>query len=134
PIHAEMGTQKWYIENAPSNSDIMIKSLIQYLDDISIFYYRPYDHIPALRLEVSASVANSRNRLSVLLESVKSQCSVPGLLEPFPLYLADRMVKHLRTALPAVRKTTTQEMSQNWEGKYSDLYFAMHGYRTEWGK
>ena len=55
-------------------------------------------------------------------------------MEPFPLYLADRMVKHMRTALPAIRKTTTQEMSQNWEGNYSDLYFAMHGYRTEWGK
>jgi hypothetical protein len=112
----------------------LIKKVIHYLNEICIFYYRPFDHIPALRLEVSASVANSRNRLSVLLESVKSQCSVPGLMEPFPLYLADRMVKHLRTALPAIRKTTTQEMSQNWEGKYSDLYFAMHGYRTEWGK
>jgi hypothetical protein len=85
-------------------------------------------------LEVSPSVANNKNRLSVLLESVKSQCNVPGLMEPFPLYLADRMVKHMRTALPAIRKTTTQEMSQNWDGKYSDLYFAMHGYRTEWGK
>ena len=134
PIPAEMGTQKWYIEKAPSNSEPLIKNVIRYLNEICIFYYRPYDHIPALRLEVSASVANSRNRLSVLLESVKSQCSVPGLMEPFPLYLADRMVKHLRTALPAIRKTTTQEMSQNWEGKYSDLYFAMHGYRTTLGR
>jgi len=134
PIPAEIGTQKWYIENAPSNSEPLIKNIIQYLNKIYIFYYRPYDHIPALRLEVSSSVAKSRNRLSVLLESVKSQCSVPGLMEPFPLYLADRMVKHLRTALPAIRKTTTQEMSKNWEGSYSDLYFAMHGYRTEWGK
>jgi len=134
PIPAEMGTQRGYVENTPSDSEPLIKSVIQYLKEICIFYYRPYDHIPALRLEVPTSVANSRNRLSVLLESVKSQCSVPGLMEPFPLYLADRMVKHLRTALPAIRKTTTQEMSQNWDGEYSDLYFAMHGYRTEWGK
>ena len=39
-----------------------------------------------------------------------------------------------KDVLPAIRKTTTQEMSKNWEGSYSDLYFAMHGYRTEWGK
>ena len=84
-------------------------------------------------MEIASVVANDPNRLSVLLESVKSQCNVPGLMEPYPLYLADRMVKHLRTALPAIRKTTTQEMSSNWEGSYSDLYFAMHGYRTEWG-
>jgi hypothetical protein len=87
-----------------------------------------------LRLELSPEVVNNRNRLSILLESVKSQCSVPGLMEPFPLYLADRMVKHLRTALPAIRRTATQEMSLKWTGKYSDLYFAMHGYRTEFGK
>jgi len=134
PIPAEINTQRGYVENTPSYSKPLIKSVINYLNEICIFYYRPYDHIPALRLEVSASVANSKNRLSILLEAVKSQCSVPGLMEPFPLYLADRMVKHLSTALPAIRKTTTQEMSQNWEGKYSDLYFAMHGYRTDWGK
>ena len=121
-------------ENAPPDAESFINSILQLLSETFIFYYRPYDHIPALRLEVSPSVANNKNRLSILLESVKSQCNVPGLMEPFPLYLADRMVKHMRTALPAIRKTTTQEMSQNWEGKYSDLYFAMHGYRTEWGK
>jgi len=134
PIKAEKGARTWYIEKAPSNTQSIIKKIIQYLDELCIVYYRPHDHVPALRLEVSPNVAHNKNRLSILLESIKLQCSVPGLLEPFPLYLADRMVKHLRTALPAIRKTTTQEMSLNWDGKYSDLYFAMHGYRTEWGK
>lgn len=134
PINAEKGARRWYIENAPLNSEEFIKKIIQYLDNLYIFYYRPYDHIPALRLEVSPGVADNKNRLSVLLEAVKLQCGVPGLMEPFPLYLADRMVKHLRTAVPAIRKTTTQEMSTNWDGNYSDLFFAMHGYRTEWGK
>ena len=134
PTRVQMGTTRWYIENAPSNSESLVKKVINYLEKLCIIYYRPYDHLPALRLELSPEVINNRNRFSILLESVKSQCSVPGLMEPFPLYLADRMVKHLRTALPAIRRTTTQEMSLNWEGKYSDLYFAMHGYRTEWGK
>jgi len=131
PIKTEIGIRRRYIENAPSDSESFINNILQYLSETCIFYYRPFDHIPALRLEVSPAVANNKNRLSILLESVKLQCSVPGLLEPFPLYLADRMVKHLRTALPAIRKTTTQEMSSNWKGKYSDLFFAMHGYRTE---
>jgi len=59
---------------------------------------------------------------------------VPGIMEPYPLYLADRMVKHLGTALPAIRKTTTQEMALKWEEALGDMYLAMHGYRTEWGK
>ena len=134
PTKVQMGVRSWYIENAPSNSESFVKTIISYLEKLSIIYYRPYDHLPALRLELSPEVINNRNRFSILLESVKSQCSVPGLMEPFPLYLADRMVKHLRTALPAIRRTATQEMSLNWEGKYSDLYFAMHGYRTEFGK
>ncbi len=134
PTNVQMGVSKWYIENAPSNSESLVKKVIQYLEDLCIFYYRPYDHLPALRLELSSMVANNKNRLSILLESVKLQCSVPGLMEPFPLYLADRMVKHLRTAVPAIRRTATQEMSLKWKGKYSDLYFAMHGYRTEFGK
>ncbi len=134
PTKVEMGVRSWYIENAPSNSESLVKKVINYLEKLCIIYYRPYDHLPALRLELSPEVINNRNRFSILLESVRSQCSVPGLMEPFPLYLADRMVKHLRTALPAIRRTTTQEMSLNWVGKHSDLYFAMHGYRTEWGK
>ena len=134
PTDVQKFANRWYIDKPPLDSDPFIKNIIQYLDELCIVYYRPYDHIPALRLEISPSIANNKNRLSVLLESVKLQCSVPGLLEPFPLYLADRMVKHLRTALPAIRKTTTQEMSQNWLGSHSDLFFAMHGYRTEWGK
>ena len=134
PTKVEMGVRSWYIENAPSNSESLVKKVIQYLEELCILYYRPYDHLPALRLELSPEVVNNRNRLSILLESVRLQCSVPGLMEPFPLYLADRMVKHLRTALPAIRRTATQEMSLKWEGKYSYLYFAMHGYRTEFGK
>jgi hypothetical protein len=134
PIKTEIGIRRRFIENAPPDAESFINSILQLLSETFIFYYRPYDHIPALRLEVSPNVANNRSRLSVLLESLKLQCGVPGLMEPFPLYLADRMVKHMRTALPAIRKTTTQEMSQNWDGKYSDLYFAMHGYRTDWGK
>ncbi|MFW9853291.1 MAG: DNA double-strand break repair nuclease NurA [Candidatus Thorarchaeota archaeon] len=134
PTKVQMITRDWRVENAPSNSESLVKRVIEYLESLRILYYRPYDHLPALRLELSPDVVNNPNRFSVLLESVKSQCSVPGLMEPFPLYLADRMAKHLRTALPAVRKTATQEMSFKWPGSYSDLYFAMHGYRTEWGK
>ncbi|HEC39805.1 hypothetical protein LCGC14_0482180 [marine sediment metagenome] len=134
PTKVQMGTRRWYLENVPSNSESFVKKVIKYLEDLSILYYRPFDHLPALRLELSPEVVHTKNRLSVLLESVKSQTSVPGLMEPFPLYLADRMVKHLRTALPAIRRTATQEMSLKWPGNYSDLYFAMHGYRTEFGK
>ena len=134
PRLVDKHAHKWYLNNPPPNSESLLTHIIELLDEISIVYYRPYDHIPALRIEIPSSVAHDSHRLSMLLEAIKSQCEVPGILEPYPLYLADRMVKHLRTALPAIRKTITQEMTSSWPGSYADLYFTMHGYRTEWGK
>ena len=89
--------------------------------------------MPALRLEVPNSIAKNNQRLSVVLEAVRLQCGGPGLFEPFPLYLADRMVKHLSVALPAIRRSVTQEIALNWKEDVGDIYMAMHGYRTETG-
>jgi hypothetical protein len=103
------------------------------LKGLQILYYRPCSYFPVLRIEIANSIANNPNRLAVLLESLRLQCSSASILEPFPLYLADRMVKHLGTALPAIRRTTTQQMSAEWEDKMGNIYLAMHGYRTNIG-
>lgn len=134
PLKTEKQIRRWNYENLPQTSHSLLDRAFNSLDDLHFFYYRPYDHMPVLRLEISPAIAFNKNRLSMLFEAIKLQCGIPGVMEPFPLYLADRMVKHLRTAIPAIRKTTTQEMSLKWEGSHGDLYFAMHGYRTEWGK
>ena len=103
------------------------------LKELQILYYRPCSYFPVLRIEIANSIAKNPNRLAILLESLRLQCSSASILEPFPLYLADRMVKHLGTALPAIRRTTTQQMSAEWEDKMGNIYLAMHGYRTSIG-
>ena len=97
-------------------------------------YYRPSEFFPVLRIEMAPSIATNNYRLAMLFESIRLQCGAPGLMEPYPLYLADRMVKQLRKALPAIRRTTTQDMTLKWEGSEGNIYFALHGYRTDWGK
>ena len=52
-------------------------------------------------------------------------------MEPYPLYMADRMVKHLGTAVPVIRRATTQEMASKTTDDVGDIFLAMHGYRTE---
>jgi len=52
-------------------------------------------------------------------------------MEPYPLYLADRMVKHLGTALPAIRRAITQEIATTTPLDVGSVFMAMHGYRTE---
>ncbi|MHA1250774.1 MAG: DNA double-strand break repair nuclease NurA [Candidatus Helarchaeota archaeon] len=134
PIRIQKPQSKWHINDSLiTNKEIIIK-IINALDNLNIIYYRPYIHFPALRIEISQSIANNKQRIAILFESLKLQCGVPRIIDPYPLYLADRMVKHLGIALPAIRKTATQEMVLKWKGVIGNIYLAMHGYRTEWGK
>src|SRR5581483_4018523 len=58
-----------------------------------VIYYRPFGWVPALRLELPGSVANSSARLSIALEGITRQFFSPAVVEPYPLFIADRMVK-----------------------------------------
>jgi len=133
PVNIQEPSQPWHItliDELDSLENLKIE-IISALNDLHVAYYRPYVHFPALRIEVSKSIASNPQRLAILFEALRLQCGAPGILEPYPLYLADRMVKHLSTALPAIRKTTTQEMALKWEDELGNIYLAMHGYRTE---
>jgi hypothetical protein len=134
PVKIKEPQSRWHIDRPPANTKGIIDDIIGALENLYVVYYRPYSHFPTLRMEISRSVASSTQRLAILFESLKLQCGAPGIMEPYPLYLADRMVRHLGTALPAIRKTTTQEMALKWEEALGDMYLAMHGYRTDWGK
>jgi hypothetical protein len=59
---------------------------------------------------------------------------VPSILEPYPLYLADRTVKALVRAVPTFRQVATQRLSERYEGDIGEVFFAMHGYRSESGR
>jgi len=136
PIPIQQPQQRWHIALTDELEDLekLKDEIISALNDLHVVYYRPYVHFPALRIELSKSIATNPQRLAILFEALKLQCGAPGIVEPYPLYLADRMVKHLGKALPAIRKTTTQEMALKWEEELDNIYLAMHGYRTEHGK
>jgi hypothetical protein len=136
PVPIQKIRRGWHINQNPIQSlnlEETINQIFNGLNELQILYYRPCSYFPVLRIEIANSIANNPQRLSILLESLRIQCSSASMLEPFPLYLADRMVKHLGTALPAIRRTTTQQMSAEWEDKMGNIYLAMHGYRTSTG-
>ncbi len=138
PVPIQKIKRSWHINLEPiqphTHLKETVKEIFTALNDLYIMYYRPYSHFPVLRIEVAQSIANNPNRIAILLEALRLQCSSPSIMEPYPLYLADRMVKHLGTALPAIRRTITQQMSTEWEDKIGNTYLAMHGYRTNLGK
>jgi hypothetical protein len=118
--------------NKPSSEyEQVAKDIVSSVRDINVLYYRPSEYFPALRIEVASAVASNPNRLSILLEALRLQCSAPGIMEPYPSYMADRMVKHLRKALPALRQATTQEIASKTAHDVGSVFQAMHGYRTE---
>ena len=55
------------------------------------------------------------------------------MLEPYPIYMADRMVKAVARAVPAFRQITTQRISEQYKGSVDEVFFAMHSYRSETG-
>lgn len=110
------------------------KEILSLIHGINVVYYRPSDYFPALRIEIGSSAATNQSELSILVEALRLQCSATGIFEPYPLYMADRMVKHLGNALPALRRATTQEMAMETSHDVANIYQAMHGYRTEHGR
>ena len=104
------------------------------LGPLRVFYYKPQDWLPALRIEVAASVASNTHRLATVVQGIKHQTATPSMLEPYPIYLADRTVKALARAIPAFRQVTTQQISKEYKGDIGEVFFAMHGYRSESGR
>ena len=113
---------------------------------VRVLYYRPHSYSPAIRLEVGGIGAGDagygdRERTGALLEAVRLQSAGPGLMEPYPVYMADRMAKSLPRALPAMRGIAVSAMSRTWGPSSADagdaggmgvaeLYIAARGYRT----
>ena len=101
------------------------------LKNTAIIYYKPFIYTPVLRIETSNSVTRDITSLAMLLEAIKLQCDASTIYEPYPLYMADKMVKHLSSVIPALRNTTTQYIADQWNGPIYLAHMAMHRYRTE---
>jgi len=134
------GNITWHIntnglpDKVRRETDELVEELLSALLSVHVFYYKPHDWLPALRVEVSASVASNTHRLATVVQGLKHQCATPSMLEPYPIYLADRTAKALARAIPAFRQVTTQRVSERYQGDIGEVFFALHGYRSESGR
>jgi len=137
PVLLEQPKEPWHIK-LPSD-DIELKKLrdevLSCVKELHVLYYKPHNWTPTLRVEMSPSIATNNSRIAILLQGLKYQCGTPGIFEPYPLYMADRMVKHLGNVIPALRQTATTRMTELHKGDdVGEIFFSMHGYRTETGR
>lgn len=133
PIPLEEPQQPWHLRLPYGDNELqeLRDDVLSSIKRLYVLYYRPHSWTPALRVEMASSIATNDSRIAVLLQGLKYQCGTPGILEPYPLYLADRMVKHLSNAIPAFRQTATGRMVELHQGDIGEIFFSMHGYRTE---
>ncbi len=103
------------------------------LQDVQAIYYRPFAWVPALRLEVPGAIAHSRLRLSSVLQGIVSQFFSPAVVEPYPLFLADRMVKSLGSGVQVMEQSIAQHVADS--GPELELtMLLLQNYRTEGGR
>lgn len=141
PLPLKSPETPWHInipqlDNSTATATIkeLADAVIRGLDNIRVIYYRPDPYLPALRLEMNRAAAETPARLSRVLQGVRDQCGSSAIMEPYPLYLADRMVKHLAKAIPAFRQIVSQTLSETYQGDINDIFTSLHSYRTESGR
>jgi len=136
PIPLEKPQQTWHLRIPSEEKELerLKDKVISAINRIYVMHYRPHNWTPVFRIEMASSIATNNSRIAVLLQGLKYQSGTPGILEPYPLYIADRMVKHLGSAIPAFRQTATRRMTELHQGDIGEIFFSMHGYRTESGR
>jgi hypothetical protein len=139
PIPLQKPEQPWHLNtevllDQGKDSLIQLESrIIDALYNLHVVYYRPYAWMPALRIEVNRSVAENPHQLALALQAVHFQSGAPAIMEPYPLYMADRMVRHLPRAIPTVRQIASQYVAETYSGKIEEIFLGLHGYRSESG-
>ena len=136
PIPLDQPPQPWHLRLPYNDKELerLKNEVLSGIERLYVIHYKPHNWTPALRIEIASSIATNNSRIALLLQGLKYQCGTPGILEPYPLYIADRMVKHLGSAIPAFRQTATKRMTELHQGDIGEIFFNMYGYRTERGR
>jgi hypothetical protein len=112
---------------------ILMRDVISGIKNLSVIYYKPHSWCPALRIEMPLAIARDERKLNTVLYNIKNQCQTPSIMEPFPLYMADRIAKHMAPAIPAYKQIIMKQMTELSDNNEKDIFFMMHSYRTDGG-
>jgi hypothetical protein len=105
----------------------------QLLADMRVIFFRPFGWVPAIRLELPKPIASSLTRLSMVLHGIERQFFSPAVIEPYPLFLADRMVKSLGAGVAVIEQAVAQRVAGDSPDGETTMLF-LQNYRTEGGR
>lgn len=126
----------WHVEVPYENerTRALKEEVTKTVKQLSFIYYKPHSWTPALRIEVPYKIVQDEEKLFAILQAIKTECKLPTLLEPYPLYMADRQVKNLSQTIPSLRQIATRRMVEEEKLNAEDIFFMMRSYRTESGR
>jgi hypothetical protein len=132
PAHrdADRQPQDYHLPNVVGSGDQ--NRMNGALQDVHVTYFRPYGWVPAVRVELPGAIAHSPARLSLALEGIEGQFFSPAVVEPYPLFLADRMVKSLGAGVAVVEQTVMQHVADG-EGNLELAMLCLQSFRTQGG-
>ena len=107
----------------------IVDEVLSALEQVHVIYYKPRAWLPAYRIEYAKNITTDASRLAAVVQGIKLQTVTPSMLEPFPIYLADRTVKAVARSVPAFRQVTTQRIAEEYDGDIEEVFYAMNGYR-----
>jgi hypothetical protein len=137
PVKLTRQTDRWHLtlgkdREKDERFTSLRKRIITALNELYVMYFKPHENQPALRLEIGKNIATNKKRIGVVLEAVWDQTGIPGVFEPYPLYIADQFVKNAYSALFELKDATLPELNRSLEIS-PDVILAFHDYRTEAG-
>jgi hypothetical protein len=135
PIHTSDAPASMQVDHLPPDycPESDMKELVSALKSLKVVYFRPYAWLPAFRMEFPRPIADSTTRLSIALEGVMRQVFSPAVIEPYPLFLADRMVKSLGSGVAVIEQAVAQHVAGDSPDLEHTLLF-LQNYRTEGGR
>ncbi len=128
-----LDTKRLY-DKIRESTEELADQVIDALGSLHVIYYKPQVWLPALRIEMSQSIATNRHRLATVIQGIKNQTATPSMLEPYPIYLADRTAKALHHGMKGFRQIASQRVAKEYDGDIGDVFFALHAYRTDTGR
>ena len=127
PFHFDTRTPQY---QPPGTFAEYWRNLQRLFETLRVVYFKPRIWSHAHRIELPAAIANDEQRLHETLECVRRQTSNQAMMEPYPLYVADRFAKSLSKGVRALQDTVRREVIGNAD--QPDLAHSMlNSYRTD---
>ena len=104
--------------------------LLNRYSDISVVYFKPTDWAHAFRIELPPTIGRDKDVLHQTLELVRRQTASPALMEPYPLYVADRFAKSLNKGVSAILDATRSKVVRESENPEIAIDM-LNAYRTD---